>query len=99
MANLHDICDFVKKLNQKLNLGDTIDVTEGKKFFKLTLNSAFNNSLSTYCFVDKNNGDIVKQVSATLSKFVRGNIFNDNPTECCKSYGLAELKIGRKKNV
>ena len=25
MGNLHDICDFVKKLNQKLNLGDTID--------------------------------------------------------------------------
>lgn len=100
MISLHDICNFVKKLNQKLNLDDTVDVMEGKKFFKLILNSAFNNSVSTYCFIDKDNGNIIKPASTTSpSKYIRGNILDENPTECCRSYGLIEVKIGRKKNV
>ena len=50
-----------------------ITFTEGRKYFKII------NGDSVYCFVNKQNGDILKAASwAAPAKHARGNIFDED---------------------
>jgi len=64
----------------------------GRKYVKLIRKS--NGSESVHCFVNKENGDVLKAASFnTPAKHARGNIFNeDNGLNCMGPYGAAYLK-------
>lgn len=69
---------------------------DGKRYIKIVTEDtdpAFKGQ-SAYCFIDKENGDVLKPASwRAPAKHARGNIFDSsNGLACCGPYGVAYLR-------
>jgi hypothetical protein len=96
---------FVKgcqELSNKDILGseweNILTVVEGKRYAKIIRTNFFKgqkSQSSVHCFVDMNNGDIVRAASykAPAKNGVRGNIFKENlGLDCMSQYGTKNLR-------
>lgn len=70
----------------------TYTVSTGQKNDKIVTNEE-SGGRSVYCFIDRNNGDILKAASwKAPAKHARGNIFNDDPLQGTTIHGVIYLK-------
>lgn len=75
--NVEDLVEmYNKKSDFKLALGSKITVLSGQKYDKVYVIEPHGNR-RIYCFVNRQNGDILKPATATTpAKGARGNIFD-----------------------
>lgn len=75
---------------------DALVIREGKRYVKVVRVRAdsISGGGSAFCFIDKNNGDVLKAASWNApAKHARGNIFDEsNGTKYVGVYGPAYLK-------
>lgn len=98
------VSSWLTKLNQKMvkyyqeNFpslpAEVLSLDEGRKFIRVWKNTLGQDSRSSYCFIDKTNGDILMCASwKTPAKHARGNLFNsDDGLDCCGPHGIQYLK-------
>jgi len=92
------LVNFVNQLSVMLKnaLGDATTVTidpSGKKFIRLVKRHGV--SVSVYCFIEVETGNILKPASWKApepKRHPRGNIHAINPIEGCGPYGVAYLR-------
>lgn len=73
-----------------------VTLEEGKKFVRVVRAVKHGHQItgrSVYCFVQIDNGDILKAASwKAPAKTARGSVFNANMLEGCGPYGVAYLR-------
>lgn len=71
---------------------ETFQHTTGPKYIRVTRHHSTDHG-SAYCFVNRENGDILKPAGfKTPAKHARGNIFDADPVKGCGPYGVAYLR-------
>lgn len=85
------ITDYWVENEYKLEV-PVVAVGGGRKYIKIVRGSF--GSSSVHCFVNKENGDVLKSASWNApAKIARGNIFNeDNGLNCMGQFGAAYLR-------
>jgi len=88
----HEHCD-----KEGYTIRDFHFFTEGKRYIKVCTGIEETSKVgSSYCFIDKTNGNVLKPASwSSPAKHARGNIFDaDNGLDCCGPYGVTYLRGG-----
>lgn len=68
---------------------------EGKRYIRVVVTTAAGQGQrSSYCFIDKTNGNVLKSASwkQPERKHPRGNIYDANPIAGCTPYGTVYLR-------
>ena len=69
----------------------SVVIQHGPKYVRIVREEG--SSRSAYCFINKENGDILKPAGFKgPAKHARGNIYNENPIAGCGPYGVAYLR-------
>lgn len=72
---------------------ETFEHTMGPKYVRVTKHMPGSMGGSAYCFVSRENGDVLKPAGfKTPAKHARGNIYDADPVKGCGPYGVAYLR-------
>lgn len=89
---LNGVIEKLTAHQTQINQYQNITTTEGKRYIKVIVGS------SAWCFIDKNNGDVLKSASWNApAKGARGNIFDEhNGLKYLTAYGPMSYSRGRR---
>lgn len=99
----HEIIAWVNKAQDMVNErfgkqfptleADRLEVSMGRKFAKIISIKAGHTSGGAWGFIDLSNGDVLKAESwKRPAPHARGNIFKDEPGDCCEWTGPRYLR-------
>ena len=80
--------------NQSPVFKELLVASEGDRYIKITRNREGQVGGSAFAFIDRTNGDVLKEASwRAPAKHARGNLFSpDNGLTCVGPYGIAYLR-------
>ena len=86
------IDDYLKKMGY--DWSEVLSVDVGKRYVRVVKTDSSGGRRSAFCFVDKENGDVLKTASWKVpAKHARGNIFDsDNGLKWISAHGAAYLR-------